>query len=363
MELTAGNKKESMTMNVTRLFPWFFCLAWPVCLFGQQGANVSEREVVFKGEGGTSLAGTFQFPEESAGSKVPALVLLAGSGPTDRDGNQPPMMTTDLLKQIAQALAKRGVATLRFDKRGMYANAAELPKERSEYGDFFAWENFVGDAAASYRFLREQPEVDPARVGLLGHSEGGLLALAAARAPGAEAPPAVLILVSTPGRPIEEVIADQLRRLLKQQGATPEQADFFLTANHRISGAIRDTGQVPLDVPAGLAALYPSYLGKFLKSELAVDPCQLAVEFRGPILIVNGEEDTQVSPQLDALALDRVLKGRPNDDHALVIVPNASHNLKIIKGPEDVGVAGEVPPDVLDRLGAWTVAKLGHGSR
>jgi dienelactone hydrolase len=339
------------------------CVVLPLSLFAQQPAKVSERQVTFKGQNGTSLTGTFQFPSETSNSKAPALVLLAGSGPTDRDGNQPPTLITDLLKQIALALANRGVASLRFDKRGMYANAGELPKDRSQYGEFFAWENFVGDAAAAYRFLRNQPEVDPARVGILGHSEGGILALASVGALKPEAPPAVLILVSTPGRPIDAVIADQLRSLLKQQGATPDQTNFFLAANRRITGAIRDTGQVPLDVPAGLAALYPSYLGKFLKGELAVDPCRLAIEFPGPILIINGEQDTQVSPRLDASALDGALKGRPNDDHTLIIIPNASHNLKIIKAPEDIGVTGDVTPDVLDKLAAWTMTKLNHGSQ
>src|ERR1700733_8388575 len=238
-----------MKMNGTILSFCFLCLVSP--LFTQQPAPVSERQVTFKGANGASLRGTFQFPAGTSNAKVPALLLLAGSGPTDRDGNQPPVMMTNLLKQIAQALANKGIASLRFDKRGMYANAADIPKQLSQYGEFFAWENFVGDAAAAYRFLREQPEVDPLRVGILGHSEGGILALVSAGALRAEAPPAVLILVGTPGRPMESVIVDQLQSLLKRQGATPEQIDFFLTANHRISTAIRQTGQVPLDVPAG----------------------------------------------------------------------------------------------------------------
>jgi len=352
-----------MKMNGPIFLVCLLCMASPFSVFAQQPAGVGERQVTFKGANGASLRGTFQFPAETSNSKVPALLLLAGSGPTDRDGNQPPAMMTNLLKQIAQALANKGIASLRYDKRGMDANAAELPKQLSQYGEFFTWENFVGDAAAAYRLLREQPEVDPARVGILGHSEGGILALDSAGALRAEAPPAVLILVSTPGRSMEAVITDQLRSLLKRQGATPEQTDFYLAANHRISGVIQTTGQVPLDVPAGLAALYPGYLGKFLKSELAIDPCKLAAEFPGPILIMNGEQDTQVSPKLDASALDSALKKRPIDDHSLVIVPNASHNLKIIKAPDDAGVTGDVSPDALDKLGAWAVTKLGHGSQ
>ena len=141
-------------------------------------ADAAEHQVTFQGTDGAELAGTLQLPARDG--NMPAIVLLAGSGPTDRDGNQPPAIHTDLLKQIAQRLAEKGIASLRFDKRGMYANAAQLPKDRSQYGDFFSWENFVGDAVAACRFLQQQPRVDPDHVGILGHSEGGLLALQAA---------------------------------------------------------------------------------------------------------------------------------------------------------------------------------------
>jgi len=319
----------------------------------------SEKQVSFKGADGTSLAGTLLLPPQAATAKVPALVLLAGSGPTDRNGNQPPLLTTDLLKQIAQGLANNGIATLRFDKRGMYANAAELPKDRSQYGDFFSWENFVGDSAAAYRFLRDQPEIDPARTGILGHSEGGLLALAASKILDSEAhPPAVLILLSTPGRPVDALITEQIQNLLKQQGASPEQTAFFLTANKHIIETIRTTGQVPLDVPAGLAALYPSYLGKFIHSQFAEDPPALATAFPRPVLVMIGADDQQVSPERDAQALDAALKKRPNDDHVLIIIADASHNLKIVPKPGDPAFAGPIAPDALTQLQTWASTKL-----
>src|ERR1700733_14331833 len=121
-------------------------------------AGSTEREVNFVGAEGTTLSGTLEVPAHF--EACPALVLLAGSGPTDRDGNQPPGLITDLLKQIADGLAEKGVVTLRFDKRGMYANRAEKPKDTGKFGEFFSWENFVGDAESAYRFLRQQPEVD-----------------------------------------------------------------------------------------------------------------------------------------------------------------------------------------------------------
>jgi dienelactone hydrolase len=266
---------------------------------------------------------------------------------------------TDLLKQIALKLADRGIATLRFDKRGMYANAAELPKDKAKYGDFFTWENFVGDAVSAVKFLREQPEIDPDRVGILGHSEGGLLALEAARALQSEHHPlAVLTLISTPGRPIDAVITDQLKGLLARQGATPQQAEYFLGENVRITRAILQSGNVPPDVPAGLSALYPPYLGKFLHSEMELDPCKTLADFSGPVLIVAGSADAQVSPDRDAKALDAALAARKDDVHMLSIIPDASHNLKVIKNPGDPGLEGPVSPAAIDQLQNWLLTNL-----
>jgi dienelactone hydrolase len=326
---------------------------WPVI---SRGAT-DERPVTFVGADGVLLAGTIQLPAgEGAG---PAMVLLAGSGPTNRDGNQPPSLMTDLLKQIARGLADKGIISLRFDKRGMYANAGGLPKDKTMYGDFFSWENFVGDAAAAFRFLRQQPRVDPDRVGILGHSEGGLLALESARLLTSEGhAPSVLILISTPGRPIEAVIADQLKNLLARQGASQQQTDYFLSENSRIARAIMQSGKVPPDVPAGLASLYPQYLGKFLHSEFAMDPGTLAAGFPGPVLIIAGSADTQVSPDREAKALDLALASRQRDVHTLAIIPKASHNLKIASNETDPGFDGPVAPAAMDQLQQWVNANL-----
>jgi uncharacterized protein len=328
-------------------------LFWPLCA----AAASRERPVIFQGTGGASLAGTLQLP--AGDGPWPALVLLAGSGPTDRNGNQPPALITDLLKQIAQGLADHAIATLRFDKRGMYANAAGLPKDIARYDDFFAWQNFVGDAAAACRFLRQQPEIDPSRVGILGHSEGGLLALDAARVLKSDGhPPAVLILISTPGRPIDVGLTEQLKNLLALQDATPQQTNYYLGENARIIRAIIQSGQVPPDVPPSLAALYPRYLGKFLHGEMVLNPCKLAADFSGPVLVVAGSADTQDSPESNAKPLDAALAARKGDEHALTIIPGASHNLKVPSNPGDPGFAGPVAPAAMDQLQQWALAHL-----
>jgi uncharacterized protein len=321
--------------------------------------KLSENQVSFMGAGGVQLAGTLVMPSPEFGSPCPAMVLLAGSGPTDRDGNQPPIVMTDLLKQIARGLADHGIATLRFDKRGMYANVGGLPKNPAAYGAFFSWENFADDAASAYRFLRDQKRIDGNRVGILGHSEGGLLALDVAQMLKADArPPAALILVSTPGRTADIVIADQLDRLLAAQGATAEQTEYFQRENKRILREIQQHAKVPADVPAGLQALYPQYLGKFLHSEIALDPCKLAAGFAGPALVIAGSADTQESVEHDAKPLGAALSSRQNKDHKLLIIQNASHNLKSVEKPGDLGLVGPVPRRTMRELAAWAAAKL-----
>jgi hypothetical protein len=111
-------------------------------------------------------------------------------------------------------------------------------------------------------------------------------------------------------------------------------------------------------VPSGLSTLYPAYLGRFLRSLFAVDPAQAAARFHGAVLILAGARDLQVSPEKDAAALDLALKGRHPDDHELLIVPGASHYLKKVKSATDPGTEGAVAAAALDKLVAWSAAKL-----
>jgi alpha-beta hydrolase superfamily lysophospholipase len=284
--------------------------------------------------------------------------LLQGSGPTDRDGNQPPVLRTDLLRQIAEGLAQKGIATLRYDKRGMHANAAGRPANPENYADYFNWSRFVDDAYAAYAFLRAQPNVDPGKTGLLGHSEGGLIAIdLASRLVDGEKPRA-LILTATPGRPMDAVVQDQLQRQLTEQKATPAQRKYFLAENERINRAIRTSGKVPSNIPAGLAGLYPSYIGPFWQALTSLDPATHIRNYMGPVLLVQGDGDMQVSAERDALALDAALQKRQPDDHALIILPRTSHALKPLQSNKDPGFEGEIDPGVISRISSWLFSKL-----
>lgn len=327
--------------------------------------EANEREVTFEGVGGAKRIGTLTLAENhgSAAAKSPGVVLVCGSGPTDRDGNQRPTLITDTQKQIAQDLAKRGIASFRYDKRGIAASAPGAPFDLAGMTRFYAWENFSGDVIAAFRCLQQQPETDPSRTALIGHSEGALLALVAADQMKAEAhPPRALVLLATPGRPIEALIDEQLTRLLKLQGATDVQARKILDKNAEVSGHIRATGQTPTNVPRGLQALYPAYLGKFFQSQFAVDPTKLAVDFSGPVLVINGEKDQNVSAERDAKAIDAALRSRPQNDprntQELFIVPGASHSLKPTTSDLDPGFTGTVIPEALAKIGSFLERKL-----
>ncbi len=312
-----------------------------------------EREVTFPGANGVELAGTLLFPHHAPDVKLPGVIIVAGSGPTDRNGNSamhPLVANINSLKQIAGHLAQEGIASLRYDKRGQYGSE-KAPSDRKELYEFCFWENYVGDAAAALAYLQEQPEIDAARTAMIGHSEGGMLVLqAAARGKGFPQPPAALVLASTPGRRAEVIIREQLSRNLI--------TTLFLKKNDEIVESVKKTGQVPDDVPDTLVPLYQPELGKFLQGMFAFDGPALAARFPGPVLVISGEKDLQHNVSLETAALEEGLKKRDPDDHEVFVVPGASHNLKTVTIIDSNGFGGEIVPEAAEKLRSWLRMKL-----
>lgn len=172
----------------------------------------SQRDVTYPGVAGVTLAGTLLIPAHKQGTRVPAVVIVAGSGLVDRNGNEPGGFTTNLYSQIADQLAQQGIASLRYDKRAIGGSTQlpipknpkqPTPEELKAMQDFVAWDNFVGDARATLKYLQQQPEIDPARTALIGHSEGSIIVgQVAAAEQGLAHPPAALVLISAPGETI-----------------------------------------------------------------------------------------------------------------------------------------------------------------
>lgn len=319
--------------------------------------SVINQQVSITSSDGSILAGTLTIPA-GVTFKVPGLVLIQGSGPTDRDGNQPPVLRTDLLRQIAEGLAQKGIATLRYDKRGMHANAGGRPASQDGYADYFNWGRFVDDAYAAYAFLRAQAAVDAGKTGLFGHSEGGLIALDLASRLVEGEKPQTLILAATYGRPVDVVIREQIGRSLNETKAKPADRRMFLAENDRAIKALRDTGKAPANLPPALAGFYPAYLGPFWQAQFKLDPATLAQRYSGPVLLIQGDADIQISAERDALALDAALQKRQPDDHALIILPRTSHNLKPLQNDKDPGFEGEIDPGVISRISGWLLGKL-----
>lgn len=248
---------------------------------------------------------------------LPVALLIAGSGPTDRNGNNP-MGHNDSLKRLAQSLAKQGIASLRYDKRGVGKSLALAPDERD-----LSVEAYVADAAAWIEELRGDPRFSS--VILIGHSEGALIAsLASARQP-----VAALITLAGSGRPIDDVLREQL------QGRLPP---ALLASSHYLIDELR-AGRTHQPVPEALEVLFRPSVQPYLISLFRQDPAQAFAQVDAPALIIQGTHDMQVGIE-DARALQR---SRPDAEMALISGMN--HVLRIVLAQPQQQLASYNEPD------------------
>ncbi len=270
-----------------------------------------ERQVMAEGPTGP-LGGTLLMPETSS---APVVLIVPGSGPTDRDGNGPFGLNASTYKLLAEGLAARGIATVRIDKRGMFGSAGAV----ADPNDVTA-EDYVTDIKSWISSIREQ-RTDSGCVWVLGHSEGGLMALLAGQDPTMET--CGLILVASMGRPLGEVLRDQLE---PQLAGTPLldkalRAIASLEAGRHVDASDMDPALQPLFNPA---------VQDFLISAFALEPAELIAAYSKPVLILQGERDLQVSTE-DARRLDAAAPAS-----TLVFLPHANHVLKDIHSPDRV---------------------------
>jgi pimeloyl-ACP methyl ester carboxylesterase len=258
---------------------------------------------------GGKVAGTLLMPAAATG-KVPAALIIAGSGPTDRDGNSALAGRNDSLRRLAEALADAGVASLRYDKRGLGGSAVSGLSEAD-----LRFETFVQDAASWVSFLRNDPRVSTITV--LGHSEGALIGMLAARAARADG----FVSIAGPGQRASDLLRAQLT---PQLAALPELA----AASEAVLASL-EAGETTTALPAlpALAQLFRPSVQPYLISWFTYRPTEAIARLAVPVLIVQGTTDIQV-PVTEAEAL-----GRAKPDARLTIVPGMNHVLKLASDP------------------------------
>jgi hypothetical protein len=240
-----------------------------------------------------------------AGKSAPVVLIIPGSGPTDRDGNNPLGVTAAPYRLLAEALAAKGVSSARIDKRGMFGSkAAVADANKVTIADY---------AADTHNWVDAIHKRTGAKcVWVLGHSEGALVALASAQNPDGMCG---VILVSGAGRRMSDIIREQLR-------ANPANAPVLDSAMAAIDSLEQGRHVDVTDMHPALQRLFAPQVQDFLIDMFRQDPARLAAAVKLPMLIVQGERDVQVSVA-DAKAL-----ATAQPKARLVLIPAMNHVLK-----------------------------------
>jgi alpha-beta hydrolase superfamily lysophospholipase len=261
----------------------------------------------------------------------PVVLIVAGSGPTDRDGNSGAMLRTDAYKLLAQALAAGGIATVRYDKRGVGASVAATTAESN-----LRFDDYVRDVVAWLELLHRDARFS--KIVVAGHSEGSLLGMLALQ----HAPGDAFASLEGAGRPAAAVLREQLVTKLSPQ--------VYAQANAAITRL--QAGELAPDAPPELAALFRPSVQPYLISWFKYDPAVEIGKLKMPIVIVQGTADVQVS-MADANDLHR---GAPTSrlvvvsgmNHVLKHAPNTSSQTAILKGYENPALP--IDPAVIQAL-------------
>lgn len=281
--------------------------------------SVTELPHTFNSDGLT-LSGTIALPGDTA-TPFPIAVIIAESGPTDRNGNAPTgTLRSNLYAQLAWRLAERGVATLRYDKRVLPVTQGNVNLAALTLDDL------AHDVSAAVASLRGDGRFTA--MVLVGHGEGATLAIRAMRF-GLDADG--LVLVAAAGRPMRVILREQLRRQVDD--ALLERFDSAMNRYLR--------GDPVGDIPSALEPLFVGVNRVFMRSAISISPSDELAVLTVPVLIVHGETDLQMSAR-DARSLQAA---RP--DARVVIVRSANH---VFKRVADTTLAAQLPTYTNPRL-------------
>lgn len=329
-------------------------------------------EVTFPGGAeGVEMAGTLTFPAQ--GGPHPAVVLVSGSGPQDRDetllGHKPFLVLSD-------ALTKAGIAVLRYDDRGVGLST----------GDFGAGttDDFARDAANAVAFLRTRKEVDPKRIGIIGHSEGGLIAPIIANECGA----AFLVLLAGPGTDGKTVLGDQMRAIATANGRPEDNVNQQVKVQQEMLTKVMENAP-PEEIAPLMKRLIAVQSGKpeaegeelekvapgamvdqavkgllspWMRRFLQIDPVPHLEKVTVPVLALIGLNDTQVIASINLPKIEAALEKAGNKDVTCLGIKGVNHLFQTSASgsPAEYATISEtISPAVLKKVTQWVRQRTG----
>lgn len=317
---------------------------------------------------GVTLAGTLTLPEGAG--PFPTALFISGSGPQDRDegllGHRP-------FAVIADYLARRGIASLRVDDRGVAKSTGSFATATSA--------DFASDVRAGVAFLKTRKGVDPKKIGLIGHSEGGLIApMVAADTPEV----AFIVLLAGPGVDGRQILMAQQQLIGKAMGANDAELARGRAFNDRVYATIQTekdnaklneavgklakefVASLPEDQRKGGAEKVEASLKMsttpWFRYFLTYDPAPTLKQVRCPVLAINGEKDLQVPPKQNLPAIEAAVKAGGNKDVTTREMPGLNHLFQTSKTgapSEYAGIEETFSPDALKTVGDWIAAHTG----
>jgi dienelactone hydrolase len=295
-----------------------------------EGAPYVATEVVVPTPAGHPLAGTLTIPAGATG-RLPAIITITGSGQQDRDEMIPIVPGYRLFRQVADTLSRRGIAVLRLDDRGVGGSGGDVNGTSADFAD---------DIRAAIAYLRTRAEIDGDRIGLVGHSEGGLIApMIAATDPKL----AAIVLMAGPSRRGDRVIDYQLRQAVR--------------SDPRIAPARFDSAF------AAVRAAFDSTSAKapWMRFFLDYDPLPTLARVTQPVLILQGATDRQVTAD-QAAEIERALRAAGNRTVSTKVFADRNHLFLPDPDGAPTGYAklpsGRVDGEVMGALADWLVATL-----
>ena len=331
-------------------------------------------------EQGIKLAGTFTLPKLVQGSKTrkfPAVIMVSGSGPQDRNET---IGTHKPFEAIAHYLAEIGIASLRYDDRGVGESTGDFLYATSE--------DFAKDATAVWNYAKTIPGLDTSKIGILGHSEGGIVGpMAAVWEPGI----AFLILIAPPGMTGSEILKTQIDRISELQGMneTDRKSTMALqsklqdiamgyfadesTMRRDIQNAIKmnwdslkslaksqdpnaDLDQIRTDLTSQIEEQFNQLRMPWFQFFLRYDPTPNWMMIRCPTLAIWGENDVQVLPELNLAKIKKAIERNQGLDAQLTILPGLNHLMQTSKSglPNEYNAIEEtIAPTALSTIRIW----------